>query len=33
MITADSDGFAKSSFKIGKKKKVNATFSTNQKFD
>ena len=27
MITADSDGFAKSSFKIGKKK-INATFST-----
>ena len=32
MITADSDGFAKSSFKIGKKI-INATFSTNQKFD
>ena len=31
MITADSDGFAKSRFKIGKK--INATFSTNQTFD
>ena len=32
MITAESDGFAKSHFKISKKK-INATFSTNQKFD